>query len=180
MDTALIETAKRDPRAFGQLYETFYDALYRFVYLRVQEQSLTEELVGQLWEKILTHLPRLKSNVPEVFRAWAFTLARNVIHEHFRSSNKALEPLPEQWDAPGKDSPVQDYKDKEFSEAITLALQGLPALEQEIVGLKVFGEFKNKEIAELLGRPEKVIAAYLSRALKQLRSRLSAYQLQHD
>lgn len=175
MNQTLIQNAKRDPEAFGQLYEAFYDPLYRFVYLRVDDQSLTEDLISAIWEKILTHLPKLKSNLPAVFRAWSFTLTRNVIHEHFRS-NKDLQPLPESWEAPGKENPIQDYKALEFSQAVTVALQGLPSIEQELIGLKIFGEFKNKEIAQLVGRSENIIAAYLSRALKQLRTRLSSYQ----
>lgn len=173
MNADLIKKAKTNVDAFGELYEEFYDAIYRFTYLRVNDQALCEDLVSQIWEKTLTHLPSLKSDAPEVFRAWIFTLTRNCIAEHFRRHKEV--PLPEDWDSAGPDNPHQDFKDKELGEAITLALQGLPLLEREIVSLKVFGDLSNKDIAKLLNKPENTIGAYLSRALKHVQKRLSHY-----
>jgi RNA polymerase sigma-70 factor (ECF subfamily) len=67
MDADLIKKAKTDVDAFGELYEEFYDAVYRFTYLRVNDQALCEDLVSQVWEKVLTHLHTLKSDAPEAF-----------------------------------------------------------------------------------------------------------------
>ncbi len=173
MNADLIKKAKTDVDAFGELYEEFYDAVYRFTYLRVNDQALCQDLVSQVWEKVLSHLHTLKSDAPEAFRAWIFTLTRNTIAEHFRRHKEVA--LPEDWDSAGPDSPHQDFKDKELGQAITLALQGLPALEREIVSLKVFGDLSNKDIAKLLGKPENSIGAYLSRALKHVQKRLSLY-----
>lgn len=173
MNADQIKKAKVDPEAFGQLYEEFYDAVYRFVYLRVNEQALCEDLVSQVWEKVLTHLRNLKGDEPEVFRAWIFTISRNTINEHFRRHKETA--LPEDYDAPGSDSPIQDAKELELGEAITLALQGLPSLEREIVSMKVFGDLANKDIAKLLQKPERTVAAYLSRALKHVQKRLAHY-----
>lgn len=173
MNADLIKRAKTDVDAFGELYEAFYDSVYRFTYLRVNDQALCEDLVSQVWEKVLTHLHTLKSDAPEAFRAWIFTLTCNCIAEHFRRHKEAL--LPEDWDSAGPDSPQQDFTDKELGEAIRLALQGLPALEREIVSLKVFGDLSNKDIAKLLGKQENSIGAYLSRALKHVQKRLSLY-----
>ena len=173
MNADLIKKAKTDVDAFGELYEEFYDAVYRFTYLRVNDQALCEDLVSQVWEKVLKHLQTLKSDAPEAFRAWIFTMTRNCIAEHFRHHKEI--PLPEDYDSAGPDSPHQDFKDKELGQAITLALQGLPALEREIVSLKVFGDLSNKAISQLLGKPENTIGAYLSRALKHMQKRLTIY-----
>lgn len=175
MNSSLIRNAKVSPEAFGDLYEDFYDNLYRFVLVRVKDQSLCEDLLSQIWEKVLTHLRHLKSNEPEVFRAWIFRISLNTVHEHFRGNKQMLVPFPEDFDPPSLDDPHETLKGKTLGEAVTLSLQGLPPLEREICALKIFGELKNKEIAVLVNRQEKTVAAYLSRSLKQLRERLSSH-----
>jgi RNA polymerase sigma-70 factor, ECF subfamily len=175
MNSTLIRNAKVSPEAFGELYEAFYDNLYRFVLVRVKDQSLSEDLLSHIWEKVLTHLRHLKSDEPEVFRAWIFRISLNTIHEHFRGNKNVLSPLPEDFDPPSPDDPHEELTAKTLGEAVTLALQGLAPLEREICTLKIFGELKNKEIAQLVNRPEKIVAAYLSRSLKQLRERLSSH-----
>jgi RNA polymerase sigma-70 factor (ECF subfamily) len=177
MNAELIKQAKVDPEAFGELYEEFYEGIYKFVYLRVNEQALTEDLVSQIWEKTLSQLPTLKGNEPEVFRAWIFTLARHSIADHFRRHREAQ--LPEDFDTAAPDSPVQDFKDQELADAVTIALLGLPQLEREMVSLKIFGDLSNKDIAQVLGKPERTVGAYLSRALKHLQKRLS-YHLKYE
>ena len=175
MNSTLIRNAKVSPEAFGDLYEDFYDNLYRFVLIRVKDQGLSEDLLSQIWEKVLTHLRHLKSNEPEVFRAWIFRISLNTIHEHFRGNKQSLVPFPEDFDPPDLDDPHEELKGKSFGEDVTLALLGLAPLEREICTLKIFGELKNKDIAKLVNRPEKLVAAYLSRSLKQLRERLSSH-----
>ncbi len=173
MNTELIKQAKVDPEAFGELYEEFYDALYGYVYLRVNKQALVEDLVAQVWEKVLTHLRSLKSDAPEAFRAWIFTIARNAIAEHFRGHQESA--LPENWDTIADDDPAIDAKSIELGDAIALALQGLPPLDREIMSLKIFADLSNKQISQELNKPEKTIAAYISRSLKHIQKRLSFY-----
>ncbi|QQR55271.1 sigma-70 family RNA polymerase sigma factor [Candidatus Peregrinibacteria bacterium] len=175
MNSALIEKAKVNPDAFGNLYEAFYDPLYRFVYIRVKNQDLCEDLLSQVWEKVLTHLKTLKSNAPEVFRAWIFRITLNTIHEHFRQHGKTLLPFPEDWDPPGNEDPIEELHGKTLEESITLVLHSLPPIEREICSLKIFGELKNNEIAKCVNRSENLVAAYLSRSLKQVRTRLSSH-----
>lgn len=173
MDSALIKKAKTDPDAFGELYEAFYDPLYRFIYLRVNDQALCEDLVSMVWEKVLAHLKTLKTDAPEAFRAWIFTIARNTITEHFRHHKEI--PLPEDWDTASPEKLQDELNGKELSEAITTILLGLPSLERELISLKIFAELSNKNIAEISKLPERSVAAYLSRALKHVQKRLSFY-----
>ena len=45
-EQALVERAKRDPNAFGELYNRYFLQIYRFVYSRVRDQTAAEDVTS--------------------------------------------------------------------------------------------------------------------------------------
>ena len=83
--------ANGDEQAFASLYDTYLDSIYRFIYLRVEDQQTAEDITSNVflkaWEKLDKYQFR---GVP--FRAWLFRIARNAVIDHYRT-RKEMAPL---------------------------------------------------------------------------------------
>lgn len=73
-DPELVERAKRDPEAFGVLYDRYFARIYRFVYSRVRNQRLAEAVTAEIFFKALRHI-RWYTNLDGPFSSWLRTMA---------------------------------------------------------------------------------------------------------
>src|SRR5579872_880330 len=103
----LVESAKRDPRQFGALYDRHFQQIYRFVYSRVREQTAAEDITSEVFMKALKAMPRYQ-DTGRPFAAWLYQIAVNAIADRYRT----LRPS----------SPLDDFHD--------LSIAG-PALEEQ-------------------------------------------------
>ena len=81
-ETGIIEEAKTNPKAFGQLYELHYSAILSYIFHRTLNRSIAEDLTSNTFFKALKALAGYKPNAP--FRAWLYRIASNEIRNHFR------------------------------------------------------------------------------------------------
>ena len=56
----LIERAKVDPDAFGELYELYVNKIYNYVFRQVGAAALCEDIVAQTFMKVLENLPKFQ------------------------------------------------------------------------------------------------------------------------
>jgi len=153
--------------AFGRLYDTYIDSIYRFIYLKTSSkedaQDLTSQVFLRVWERLnpgvamftsrsdrgLPPTPRLrrtrKSATPAAtsskgiknFRAFLYQIARNLVIDHWRG--KGGEVLGREADVAETAAIIED-KDQNLEEKFKLASdvnQVKEALE------KVKGDYKD-------------------------------------
>src|SRR5918911_629419 len=80
----LIQRAKQDPNAFGELYDRYFHQIYRFVYSRVKEQAGAEDVTSEVFMKALRGMPRFV-DTGRPFSAWLYQIAVNAIADRYRS-----------------------------------------------------------------------------------------------
>lgn len=170
MSPELIKKAKVDPVAFGDMYDLLFPEVYKYIFLRVKTREMAEDMNSLVWEKILENIRAFHSDHPVVFRAWVFTIARNTLYEYYRSKHSELIHI-EDYDPVDPVATEEIVQAAEMNEFLFNLVCGLSPIEREILSLKFFSDFKNKEIAGILKLPEKTVAAYLSRALAILKKR---------
>jgi RNA polymerase sigma-70 factor (ECF subfamily) len=56
----LIARSKRDPGAFGQIYDAHFTRIFRYILYRVADVPLSEDLAAQTFTKALEHLGRFR------------------------------------------------------------------------------------------------------------------------
>ena len=167
-ETQIIKAAASDANAFSKLYQKYINPSYAFIAFRVKNRADAEDLSSELWMKVLNQLPSLKSHKPEVFRAWLFTMARNLVVDFYRK-NKMTLPLNEDVGIPSEEENKKTF----FEDALIKKLvQNLPQQQAEIISLKYFSSLRNKEIAKLMRISEKTVASHLVRAHEKLRKGL--------
>jgi RNA polymerase sigma-70 factor (ECF subfamily) len=167
-DSVLVTKAiEGDRDAFGKLYLRHLDAIYRYIFFRVNQSAEEAEDISEIvFFKAWQSLARFKEESGN-FRAWIYRIAHNAVIDHYRKQNK-LEQLTE--DIESNDEDALERIDKENKVAtVTEALKFLTDEQKQMVTLKFMNDLSNKEIAKLLGKNEEAIRAIQSRALKTLR-----------
>lgn len=163
-----IRAAASNPEAFSKLYQHYLKPTYAFIAFRVNKVADAEDLTSELWMKVLSHLTTLGSHKPEVFRAWLYTSARNLIIDFYRR-NKITLSLNEGLGLADDSEPNKLLFEKE---SVVKLVRTLPEQQAEIVSLKYFSGLRNKEIAQVMNLSEKTVASHLTRAHQNLKKAL--------
>ena len=174
-ENELVELAKNDPAAFGELYERNVERIYTYVYYRVGNQADAEDLTARTFHQALDNLRRyVDQGVP--FAAWLYRIAHNLIANHHRARGRwRLTPLDE-IELVGKpaDAPERAFELRERARTLWAAIPRLPEERQQLLILKFADRLPNEEIGLLMGRTESSIKSLYFRTLKSLRADLEA------
>lgn len=182
-EKALVEEAKRNPDAFGELFELHYEKIFRYVLRRTGSVAATEDIVAETFFKAMNKLWQFQwQGVP--FSAWLYRIATNEVNGHFRKNSRSLFSLDDYEDEYRDALDSSDLREevleaereveqctayKEVQETIAL----LPIRYQEVLTLRFFEEKKVKEISTILNKKEGTVKSLLSRGVDQLRIKLS-------
>lgn len=81
-----------DAEAVGWLYERYYLPIYRYFRIRIEDQDMAEDLAAEVFVRMIEHLPRYRAQ-GRPFLAWLYTIARNLLMDHYRVQPRAPLPL---------------------------------------------------------------------------------------
>lgn len=167
---ALVDLAKGgDSEAFGQLYDHYADQVFRYIYYRVGNRTLAEDLTADAFVRALRALPRFTWQGTD-FGAWLTTIARNLITDHFKSSRTKREIVADE--VPDSDDmragPEQEAVTNDVHAALMRALRTLPDDQQECLVSRFILERSIAETAELMGRSSGAIKQLQLRAIRTL------------
>lgn len=163
---------------FEDLALPLFDALYKFAFWLVQNQTETEDLVQETYYKALRSFPSFQQGTN--FKAWMFQILRNT----FLSSQRALKRLEPGMglDEAGSslavgENPESILLDKlqqnALQDRLQKALASLPAHQQEVISLWCLEEMKYQEISEALSLPIGTVMSRLARARQSLKRHLN-------
>ena len=170
-EAALVLKAATEPAALSALYDIYFPRVHKYILYRVQDIQLADDLVSQIFEKMLTGIGRFRPQQAP-FNAWLFGIARHVIADHFRSFKYQPVPLFEQM--PDHDPSSEELAiQSEQNVRLLQALQSLTDRERDLIGLKFAGGLKNRQIAALSNLSESNVGIILYRAIQRLRNELS-------
>lgn len=161
----LARARANDQRAIAELYDLHAPAIYAYVYRRVGEQRLAEDLTADVFVRALEAL-RKNQFAHTSLIAWLYKLAHNRVIDHYRRRRPQAE-LPEQHPAPD-DVPEIAHR-RATERQMRAALHQLTEEQQQVIVLR-FGEGKTAlETARLLNKTEEAVRALQHRSLAALR-----------
>jgi RNA polymerase sigma-70 factor (ECF subfamily) len=168
-----IAAAKVEPAAFAVLYDYYFRPVYNYVYYRVTDRQQADDLVAQIFERVLATLHTYDEEQAS-FAVWLFTIARNVVTDWLRRKRRVAWSLEQVADhasaAPGPDAQLLT---DELHQALDRALAKLADRERDLLALKFVAHLTNRRIAELTGLSESNVGVTLYRALQKLRVELT-------
>lgn len=160
--------------AFAGKYEEYFPRLFAYVYARVGNAHLAEDLVADVFERAYTKADSLRSD--GAFSTWLFTIARNVIISHVRrhSRETIMDPDVMREIAPARESVEAEVMQQEELREIAALVRTFPQREQDIISLKFDAELSNTQISEIMGLSEPNVRVIIFRTLRKLRELVTA------
>jgi RNA polymerase sigma-70 factor (ECF subfamily) len=177
---ALVEQARSgDAAAFGQLYDRYFDVVFRFVYFRTSNRQLAEDLTADTFVRALKSIATVTWRGRDI-GAWFVTIARNLVADHFKSGRYRTEMLcaqlwPDDSGAPQTlDSAETAAVDYLTNVELLTAVKRLNPEQQECIVLRFLKGFSVAETAQTMGKNEGAIKALQYRAIRALHRLLPA------
>jgi RNA polymerase sigma-70 factor (TIGR02952 family) len=163
----VIQAKAGDAEAFGHLYETYLDRIYRYIYFRVTDEQTAEDLISQVFTKAWENLDRYQPS-GRPFIAWLYTIAHNTVIDHYRTRKDTVaieNTISLASDAPSPHEQVELHFE---ADNLRAALQTLTPEQQQVVVLKFISGMSTDEIAGQLRKSAGAIRALQMRALQAL------------
>ncbi len=175
-EAALIERAKSDPEAFGQIYELYVDRIYNYIYYRVSNHHEAEDLTAKVFFRALNHIPHY-NNRGAPFAAWLYRIAHNLVANWHRDNKRRqmvdIDNVPLKQNS--RETPHRAAEISDDKTLLLAAIQQLPKERQQLLTLKFVEKRSNAEIGRLMGRSEGAIKSLYHRTLISLKKLLAEH-----
>jgi len=157
-----------DKEAFTELYQAYFNKLYRYLAVRIGNKAEAEDMTQQVFVKAYKSIHSYRwKGVP--FSAWLFRIAHNLMVDYFRrESKKPTVPLEESLLVSDED-PRKTIEQRMDIERVMTATRKLTAAQREVVSLRFAGGLAITEVARAMGKSEGAIKALQHSAIAALR-----------
>ncbi len=169
--TDLIQRAQNgESKAAGELYLQYHEQIFRYVWSKVGDAPLAEDLTGEVFMRMVARISTYHpTGVP--FQAWLYRIARNLIIDHIRktasTSSVSLEST-NLIQEPGA-GPSSLVENKLTIENLQEALQQIDHDQAEVIRLRFLVGLQVSEVAERLEKTVAAVKALQHRGLAALR-----------
>lgn len=171
MPTVVEQARSGDVAAFGQIYEQYFDTIYRFVHFRVGNRQTAEDITADTFVRALRRIDSFTWQGRDI-GAWLVTIARNLVADYFKSRRYRYETAtvdsldadptrPEQRALDDTEKNVIDYL---THVDMLRAVSQLSPDQQECIVLRFLHGLSVAETARVMGRNEGAIKALQFRA----------------
>lgn len=186
-ERSLVDLARSDGAAFGELYDYYLPRIHGFVARRVPDRAATEDITAMTFERGLGAL-RSGSFRNDSFGGWLYRVAANAIVDHARNGRRLVplgiraSDLTDDDDRAGRDRERSDPGDTTASDAFAAALDrdqlrrallGLPETHRRVLVLKFYDDLSTEELCVALRCTPPTLAVKVHRALRALRTALA-------
>lgn len=167
---SLVRGAQQhDPRSFDRLYEQYADPLYRYFYYRSGDQHIAEELVSEVFLRMVEAIGRFRlpdRTQARAFTAWVYQIAYKRLVDHYRQQKRQTVELDEAIPAPFSADEIVDrsLEHEELREAIRM----LTPEQQQVVLLRFVERLSTEEVAVITGQTIGAVKAMQHRALNSM------------
>jgi RNA polymerase sigma-70 factor (ECF subfamily) len=155
-----------DAGAFEKLYARHRGALYRFVLRSLKDRGVAEELFQEAWIRVIEARGRYAPSAR--FTTWLYTIAHNLLVDHWRRKGLTLVELDDEHAAP--DNPAQQAEAREAAARFLQALEALPHAQREAFLLHEEAGMSVAEIAAATGSDEEAAKSRLRYAMAKLKA----------
>lgn len=164
----IIERSRKDPAAFGELYEIYFDRIFNFVYRQTDDEELAGDLCSQTFINALNSLSRYEfRGIP--FSAWLYRIARNEINKHYRKNKRKNVFSIEEVKVRELIERSDENWDEELVQKLVNFMKDLPTDMLQVLELRFFEDKDFKDIAFILDITESGAKMRTYRALDKLR-----------
>lgn len=172
-DAQLVEWAKDDTAAFGELYTRYIKKIYNYIYYRTGNHHDAEDLTSRVFFRAMAHIQEYTDRgVP--FSAWLYRIAHNLVANWHRDRGRQrVVPLDDHiTNGMSFDAPEATTENLQEEESLLQSIRELPPERQQLLILKFVERLSNAEIGAIMNRTEGAIKSLYHRTLLSLRDNL--------
>ena len=164
-----------DVDAFGCLYTRHMHAIYRYLFLRVGDEQLAEDLTEEVFVRVQEALPRYKPG-PYPFLNWLYRIAHNLLVDTYRKKRPlSISPSDLDREPDPEALPEDAVANRQDVAELVWAVQQLDAHEQQVIVLRFVEGLSHREVANIIGKNEGATRMVQQRAVAKLRKLLNEY-----
>lgn len=161
-----IIKAKKDLQEFDYLYRKYYPIMNNFIFHRVNDEAVRNEIVSNVFFKAMKRLSlfRFLDSRKCSFSSWLYRIAVNEVNQFYRNvkrENKIRDSV--KWNTVDGDDIQFNY------EIVQRKIAAFKIDEQNLITLRFFEKLSYKEIAEIYNKKEGTIKVQMHRLLRKLR-----------
>jgi RNA polymerase sigma-70 factor (ECF subfamily) len=144
--------------AFEVLLNRYKNQLFKFIYLKVKDVDLANDIFQESFIKVVQNIKAGKYNDEGKFLPWATRIAQNLVIDHYRKQGKVRvfserNTFNEDFGifqriACEDKNYLQEKSTQELAQQLIDLLHHLPKVQREIVEMRIFHDLSFKEIAE--------------------------------
>ncbi|MFT4762161.1 MAG: RNA polymerase sigma-70 factor (ECF subfamily) [Paraglaciecola sp.] len=163
-----IQAAQVNPTAFRPLYTRYYESIFRYIYKRTTDESLSADICSQVFMKAMKKIEGYSyQGVP--FSAWLFRIASNEVAQHYRSSQKMRVVSVEDANLSNMMEEIQEEDAEDHRQILLTALEKLKPKDLEVIEMRFFEKRAFAEIARILDITESNAKVRTYRVLERLK-----------
>ncbi len=165
----ILQSAQRgDKKAIADLYDLHYRAVYNYIFYRVSNLQVAEDLSAEVFIRMINKLPGYIDRGRPIL-AWLYTIARNMVIDNHRIMDKKEEiPIKEELLEDRIKNPDQQVQDRQTSECFRSALELLPETQRQLLIYRFINGFSTPKIIQLLNKSDRAVRSLQHRALRSL------------
>ncbi len=155
-DNELIQSFQEgNTRAFDALLDRHQERIYNTILFMVKDSYLAEDLIQEIFIKIIDNLKQRKYNEEGKFLPWALRISHNFCVDHFRKVKRTptIKTSDDQdlFEVINHSDHSADYKmtRKQTHQNIQQLVNLLPEEQREIIVLRHYANLSFKEIAQM-------------------------------
>jgi len=176
----MLQVGRGDSASFSLLLDKHRPAVQRFIYRKVRNLALAEELSQEVFLRV--YRSRHTYQATAKFRTWLFRIATHLTLNAMRDSRKDAhhEPLndtpegrPALQIADGRPSAEETLLHQVHLDEVRRAIGRLPEMQRTAVLMQRYGEMEYAEIARILKCSESAVKSLVFRAHETLRQHLA-------
>lgn len=158
-----------DGEAFGRLYDKYVDAVFRFIYYRVNDRGLAEDFTSETFLRALRRISTINYQGRDI-GAWFMTIARNIVFDHVKSARFRLETTTAEIGEGTETvaSPELAVLTRLSNARLLAAVDELGDEQKECIVLRFLNGLSVAETATVMGKNDGAIKALQHRAVKRL------------
>jgi RNA polymerase sigma-70 factor (ECF subfamily) len=177
--TDLIARAQMgEPAVIGALYERFHLNVFRYLYYRLGDQYVAEDLTSEVFIRMIRSLSAYQpQNV--TFQAWLFQIARNLAIDHYRKMGVRDEVKLNDDQAPHGEDVDAAVDRKLTSDRLQRALAKLTDDQRDVIVMRFVADMPIAQVAQSLHKSVDSIKGLQRRALIALREILTEWEVSY-
>jgi RNA polymerase sigma-70 factor (ECF subfamily) len=168
-ESALLSRAREyDQAAIAAIYDRYSLRIYKYIYHRVGNASLAEDLTATVFLRMLEAI-RSSRAWQTSFSGWLYRIAHNLVVDYFRTGQAERDVPLEDRPIPTAEHPGDVAERLLTAQRLRAAISQLTEEQSLVITLKFMEGLSNAEVARLLGKSEGAIKSLQFRALAALR-----------